>query len=232
MTRLSRKIRAGLSILAIVGLVLPVPSAFAGGNDFDLDFAAAAPQTYNHRTGGGFWNDGTIGQDIVNSLATAPSKSTFQCGQIVSFLTLIGLDPSAPGPKSIQVLWKFGADTTGLSGIALGSLERAQINTGDTAITGNGGSVHLKVVSTTLTGPMFQSGSNLLVTVEVDDLDPGATTVVRLDVLIYCNPGTTPTGQLLSRLSEATVVNPITEVAIIPVNTGDETIPLTVTLLH
>jgi hypothetical protein len=61
MTRQSRKIRAGLSVLAIVGLVLPVPSAFAGGDDFYLDFAAAAPQSYNHRTGGGAWNNGTIG---------------------------------------------------------------------------------------------------------------------------------------------------------------------------
>jgi hypothetical protein len=231
MTLLSRKIRAGLSVLAIVGLVLPVPSAFAGSDDFDLDFAAAAPQSYSRPNGGGAWNDGTIGRDIVYSLATAPSKSTFQCGYLVSFLTRIGLNPSAPGPESIQVVEEFSADTTGLSGIALGELVRAQINAADTGITGNGGSTPLTVISTGLSGPMFQKGSNLLVTLEIDDLDPGETTVVRADIRIFCDPGTTPTGQLLSSLSEASVVNPATEVAIIPLNTGDHTIPLTVNFM-
>ena len=246
MTLLSRKIRAGLSVLAIVGLVLPVPSAFAGGDDFDLDFAAAAPQTYNHWTGGGAYNDGTIGRDIVYSLAgKGGSKNTFQCGQLVTFLTQIGLSPSAPGNESIQVLEEFSADTTGQSGIALGSLARAQLNQGNVENGGGGGigtfapdtgvmgdaNAKLTVISTALTGPMFQSGSILQVLVQIDHLDPGATTVVREDILIYCDPGTTPTGQLLSRLSQAAVVYPITEVGIIPLNTGNHTIPLTVHLL-
>src|SRR6516165_6175354 len=193
MTRLSRKIRAGFSVLAIVGLVLPVPSAFAGGDDFDLDFAAVAPQ------GDGYWNDGTIGQD-----------------------------PSAPGPEDIEVLHQFTRGTTGQQGVCLGSLVRAQINHGDPGIVGDGGST-VTVLDTSSSGPMFTKGAILSVKVRVSDLDPGATTVLREDIRIYCDPGTRPTGILQARLGGAAVVNPPAEVGII--NTGDQTIPVVVNLL-
>jgi hypothetical protein len=220
MTRLSRKIRAGFSVLAIVGLVLPVPSAFAGGDDFDLDFAAVAPQ------GDGYWNDGTIGQDIVKSLATPPY--TLHCGEIVTFLTQIRLDPSAPGPEDIEVLHQFTRGTTGQQGVCLGSLVRAQINHGDPGIVGDGGST-VTVLDTSSSGPMFTKGAILSVKVRVSDLDPGATTVLREDIRIYCDPGTRPTGILQARLGGAAVVNPPAEVGII--NTGDQTIPVVVNLL-
>ena len=44
------------------------------GGDFSLDFVAAAPFTYNHATGGGAYDDRTIGnpQDIHDEIRLAP----------------------------------------------------------------------------------------------------------------------------------------------------------------
>src|SRR5688500_14808141 len=52
---------------------------FSGG-DFSLDFVASAPFTYDHSTGGGAFDDRTIGKtnDVVESL----EGGDFACGDI------------------------------------------------------------------------------------------------------------------------------------------------------
>lgn len=59
----------------------------AHGGDFSLDLTAAGPYTYDHATGGGAYNDRTVGKgdDIVESLA----DSDFSCGDTVTSLTQI-----------------------------------------------------------------------------------------------------------------------------------------------
>ena len=47
-----------VALLAATAISLHAGPALASGGDFSLDFAAAAPQTYNHATGGGAFNDG------------------------------------------------------------------------------------------------------------------------------------------------------------------------------
>ena len=53
--------------------------AFAGGRDFAVDFIAAAPLSYDHGTGGGAYNDRSIGRDkdVVESLEGGDSEASF-----------------------------------------------------------------------------------------------------------------------------------------------------------
>src|SRR5919201_2970101 len=66
------------------------------GGDFSLDFVAAAPLTYNHATGGGAYDDRTIGRDkdVVESL----EGGDFKCGEIVTYLVAITVDAPATRP--------------------------------------------------------------------------------------------------------------------------------------
>ena len=61
-------------------------------------------------------------------------------------------------------------------------------NTVDDWISDDGGSV-ATLTSESLTGPLFQAGSELLATVEVTDLEAGEQVAVRIDVKLFCDPG-------------------------------------------
>jgi hypothetical protein len=120
-------------VLAIVlSLTLAAPlvgqSAFADGGDFALDFVASAPFTYDHSTGGGAYDDRTIGKtlDVVESL----EGGDFACGEVVSFLTQIQVDAGASGAQTIELTYVWTADTTGQSGVALGQIQNVVINRG------------------------------------------------------------------------------------------------------
>ena len=88
--RVGRAVGFGLTSLLVSAVLTILPHspligpAAADGGDFRIDFAAAAPQTYEHSTGGGAFNDGTIGRsaDIVKSLG----RGELVCGDIVTFL--------------------------------------------------------------------------------------------------------------------------------------------------
>ena len=72
--------RTVLCFLAV--LLLSAQAASGTGADFAaIDLTAAAPYTYGRSTGGGAYNDGTVGDyyDIANSLQGAQ----FECGQII-----------------------------------------------------------------------------------------------------------------------------------------------------
>ena len=55
-----------------------------GGDFSNTDFVAAAPYTYDHSTGGGAYDDRTIGDynDVVEQL----EGGQFACGDIVTYL--------------------------------------------------------------------------------------------------------------------------------------------------
>ena len=65
---IDRRVIRGVTASALLLALLPLVSrgATAAGGDFSTNFAAAAPHSYTHATGGGAWNDGT------NALALAP----------------------------------------------------------------------------------------------------------------------------------------------------------------
>jgi hypothetical protein len=74
----------------------------------------------------------------------------------------------------------------------------------DSGINDDGGST-ATIVSTGLTGSLFQSASKLLVTVQVDDLRPGEAIVLRMDTCLACDPGSGPAGNLQGQLSDGHV---------------------------
>ena len=205
-----------------------VRASVLDGGDFSLDFTAAAPQTYNHLTGGGAYDDRTVGvaDDIVESL----EGGDFTCNDIVTFLTEITVDAGATGEQSIELDFVFLADTTGQSGAAFTEIVGTSINYGDVGGDGPGGTdlgmvddggSTATLVSSGLTGPAFMSGSELLATVAVDDLEAGETVILRIDVRLDCLPGASPTGNLQGKLDAARVVAPTPDA----IPGGAQTIP-------
>jgi len=223
--------------LASAGLFAFVATApaHAAGADFSLDFTAAAPLTYDHSTGGGAYNDRTVGKadDIVESL----QGGDFTCGDKVTFLTEISVAAGGENDQTILVDFSFLADTTGQSGAAIGNIAGVSINYGavsngagagntDSGINDDGGST-ATLVSQTLTAPLFGMGAELLATVEVDGLDAGEQVILRVDTQLECDPGSSPTGNLQAMLESATVIdvggNPVDPAD--GISSGAQTIP-------
>lgn len=218
------------SIGAAFGLTLAVLLAVgqtgaASGGDFSLDFTAAAPFSYDHSTGGGSYNDRTVGKfnDIVESL----EGGDFACGDIVTFLTQIKVDAGAVGSQSIRVNLQYTAHSTGQQGVALvdndpGGLS-ASINSSaiDTGTVDDGGSTATVVAgSEVYDGVTFVKPTTFYRSVDVTDLEAGETVVLRTDVRIACN-GQSPTGNMQARLSSAAVIAPVADA----ISSGDQTVP-------
>lgn len=206
--------------LSITLLILHMPvQVQAASGDFALDFAAAAPYSYNHLTGGGAYDDGTIGShaDVVESL----EGGDFRCGDIVTYLTRITVNDTdsadADAPQTIQLDYEFLADTTGQSGVAITDIKTVKINYGDisdlilgedSTDSGNqddGGSQAV-LVAEYITGTLFTAGALLHGRVVVDDLERGETVILRIDVKLGCKPGSDPTGNLQADLQGAWLV--------------------------
>ena len=64
---LSTLLAIALTVTTIVLLSSP-GSTLADGGDFSMDFLASEPSSYEHSTGGGAYNGGVVGVDIVESL--------------------------------------------------------------------------------------------------------------------------------------------------------------------
>ncbi|MEZ5335495.1 MAG: hypothetical protein R2741_09765 [Methanolobus sp.] len=218
----SRGMRTTFSILISLMFILAsfatVSSAETG--DFSIDFVAAAPESYNHLTGGGAYDDRTIGvdDDVVESL----EGGDYNCGDIVTFFAVVNVDgnlnsPLDDDPQTIEMDFSFLMDTTGQSGVAIGDIVDVNVNYGtiedliagenttDDGIIDDGGSV-ATLVSETTTGPMFTAGSELHGTVKLTDLEAGEQVVVRIDTKLYCDPGSNPTGNLQGDLMDAELI--------------------------
>jgi uncharacterized repeat protein (TIGR01451 family) len=218
LTRRAFSLVAAIStIVALLAASAAAPANAASG-DFSIDFAAAAPETYDHQTGGGAFDDRTVGvaDDIVESL----EGGDFACGDIVTYLTQVVVDDvksaDDDAPQTIEMDLVFLADTTGQSGVALGDIVNVGVNYGavqagdgtggtDLGISDDGGST-ATLISESVTGPLFQSGSELLGTVELTDLERAETVVVRIDVKLFCDPGSNPTGNLQAQLDDSRLV--------------------------
>lgn len=227
--------------LAIAGLAaglgsfaIPALTAMAASGDYHLDFTAAAPFTYNHATGGGAYNDRTVGvdKDIVESLEGAD----FACGDIVTYLTRISRDDvNTQAPiETIELKFSFLADTTGQPGIAMSDVTYVGINyvpaAGTTSSVGgldqgnidDGGS-NAVLTQESLTKPVFSKGAKLNATITVSDLERGESVILRIDVLLACQAGARPTGNLQAALVSGKVVGAPNRTATISV--GNQTVP-------
>ncbi len=232
---------AAIVASATVAVGPPTNAVHAASGDFSIDLVAAAPESYNHLTGGGAYDDRTVGvdKDIVESL----EGGDYACGDIVTYFTQVVVDDvqsaDDDGPQTIEMDFSFLADTTGQSGVAIGDIVDVKVNYGtiedlipgentiDDGIDDDGGSV-ATLTSETLTGPLFQAGSELLGTVELTDLDRAEKVVVRIDVKLFCDPGSNPTGNLQGALEDARLTFVDDTTAVIPpqaISGGAQTIP-------
>jgi len=206
----------------------------------DLDLAAAAPLTYDHTTGGGAWNNKTIGRgtdpshDVVESL----EGGDFICGNTVTFLTEIAVGTGGQVPNSsmtIEIDFSFTLDTTGQEGLALGPVTGVQVNYGavsngeglggtDSGMADDGNSVATLLSQTdpTVTEPdYFTAGEVNIATVEVTDVEKGEKIILRVDVQIACKFGSSPTGNLQAAIDAGRVMDPFTDT----IPSGNQTVP-------
>jgi hypothetical protein len=200
----------------LFALLVTTPGVLAASGDFSIDLVTAAPESYNHLTGGGAFDDGTIGvdKDVLESLV----GGDFSCGDIVTYLAEVTVGDTTQAdtdaPQTIELNVSFLAVTTGQPGVALGDIVNVTVNYGtiedliagensvDDGIYDDGGST-ATLTYEHLTGPLFQAGSELHGTVELDDLERHETVVVRIDVKLFGDPGSVPTGNLAGALPAA-----------------------------
>ncbi len=211
-----------LALSSCVLVLLSGAPVLAAGGDFSVDFVAAAPDTYDHGTGGGYYNKGVVGVDIVTSL----QGGDFQAGDVVSWLALITVRPGAAGVQKIQLNFSFAAVTTGQPGTALSRVERVLVNYGppkDPAIADDGGSA--VTFTQFLDGTLWVDATTLRCSVQIDDLEAGEKVVVRIDTLLSRQSGSSPTGNLWGRLDGGTVIEPSQSGKDATISTGQQTVP-------
>jgi len=225
----SRIAALGAALLLVGGGLLAGSAGAAAAVDISLDFTAAAPLTYDHATGGGAFDNRTVGRakDIVESL----EGSDFRCGDVVTFLTHVHAGASVAPNSTIEIDFEHLADTTGQAGVGFSEIVGARINAGDVGgegpggtdlgITGSGASATAALVSSGLTAPLFTQKALLRSTVRIAGLNPGSSTVLRLDVRVACEGTSRPTGNLQAAVTASRLVRPTTA----PVRVGNQTIP-------
>ncbi|MDJ0706453.1 MAG: SdrD B-like domain-containing protein [Leptolyngbyaceae cyanobacterium MO_188.B28] len=216
---------AGAIALGTISSVIAKPSN--PGGEFSIDFAAAEPSSYNHKIGGGAFNDRTINTDVVESL----QGGDFVCGDIVTYLMEITVDSGTQDVHSIDLDLQFLADTTGQSGVAHDDIVYVGVNYGavqngdgpggtDAGMVDDGGST-ATLISETFDGALFTHRATLNGTVRVTDLEANETVILRTDVHVTCDPGSSPTGNLQGAITDANVVTPSPDT----INVGNQTIP-------
>jgi hypothetical protein len=184
--RLLSLLLASLLTLILALTFLPL-SAFAGPS-YTLNFAASAPGTYNHATGGGAFDDATKNADIVESL----EGGDFACGDVVTFLVLIEAPDDLASAETLLLDFSFTGDTTGQSGVAISEVLGVSINNGsvsggdgpsgtDSAQAHDGGSV-ATFTGGQPNGPLFEAGTSVNAQVKVTDVEAGEKIVLRVDV--------------------------------------------------
>ena len=222
LTPRSRRLFAALVLLLALAVVMGVvPGLGSSGNvaeaqsaagDFDLTFVAAAPQTYDHAVGGGAYDDGTVGEDkdIVNSLA----PSDFTCGDTVTFLTLIEVKGTPPAVDFLDLEFTFDAGSSGQPGVGFTEILSVAVNYGpvsggdgiggsDSGFSSDDGGSTATLTGDPLTGTKFTKNAVRGATVRVTDLEQGEVVVIRVDVLLECDPGSSPTGTIKGKLADA-----------------------------
>jgi len=229
----------GATLAATLGALsmqaLPAQAATATINN--VSFKAPVFDSYNHSTGGGAWNDGSVTYDKGELLGT-----NFACNDYASFL--LELNTSAtptkqPAPYKVEVRITYTWDSTGQSGVSLTpdlTASHLKVNKGNITNTYQGGSSPLggtqslggdstadggfnlagysaAVAMTpapyrTDSGTEFTSGATSAATFVVENVNASANVIIRSDALIRCKSGASPTGNLQAALSYVKVIAP------------------------
>ena len=210
---------------AITAPAAPPGGGGLDGGDIDLDYVAAGPFTYNHATGLGthpqFGYDGrTISKS--NGVVESLEAGDFECGDWVTFFTQIVVDDGADSSGTIALDYTFGAETTGQPGLGFDDIISVAINTPDD---GNVGNVANNVVTLSNEFIETQGYNQVHGTVTITNLAPGETAIVRLIAELTCEPGETPTGNILNAIEAGRVTSNDDDT--IPV--GQQTVPMKTT---
>ena len=225
------------------------------GSDFSIDFAAAAPQIYDHDTGGGAFEDKTINIDAVESL----EGGDFAVGDIISYYFNVVVDPNPVDtfPQTIEIDVSFLVNTTGQTGVSHRDIVGVSANyyTGEFSVYEDPTSTILiiddsglddddstiawivpgtEVYESKVTGEVYANyttaantqGAVVSATVRLNDLEAGEDVVLRVDTLLDALAGSTPTGNLQGFVTGARVVSPTDDPVI---NVGNQTIPFKLT---
>jgi uncharacterized repeat protein (TIGR01451 family) len=216
---LTRGSAAGVCLL--LGAAYIPTSADAAAQDFAMiELTAAAPLSYDHRTGGGAYNERVVGNgaDVQTVL---DGSSNFACGEYVSYFVTIKtnanpIDENQP----LRFDLHLSADTWYSSGVGFVDIGTVAVNYGtvqngkgpngtDSGIEDDGGSAAVVVSKfwaynngTPAPGPFLHT-SELIARILVNDLEANEQVVVRVDGLIGCQPGANPSGYLDAYLSNA-----------------------------
>jgi uncharacterized repeat protein (TIGR01451 family) len=185
----------------IVWLVAPAGALAAG---LKVDFAAAAPASYNHVTGaGGVWGDS------VKSLANA--KGEFACGDRVVFFARVSGLSAADNPLRLDFV--FAGQPTGKGGAGFVKIVSASPSSGDPANVNNG---KPDVLIEKQAGG--HPSADLTGTIKVTGLGSGDF-ILRLVVELACTPGGAPTGTIHAGFVSGSAGGK-------PITGGTQTIPL------
>ena len=152
------------------------------GGEFAINFASAAPFTYNHKTDGGAFNDGSAGKnnDVVESL----EGGDFSCQDTVTYLAEIVIGSGLPtgNDYTIELDLDFLADATGQPRVGHDKITNVAINYGqvengdscsgtnpgvgnfgfDSGINDDGGSTATLISQAVRNPPPLQGNSSIL----------------------------------------------------------------------
>jgi len=200
----------GALVLAvlIVGLVAPA-GALAGG--LKVNFAAAAPGSYDHLTGKNLPAPAApaVWGHSVPSLANA--KGQFACGdKVVFFARITGLS-AADNPVLLD--FAFSGHPTGKGGAGFVKIVSASANTVDPANVNNG---KPEVLIEKQAGG--HPSPDLTGTIRITGLGSGDF-ILRLVVELACTPGSAPTGTIQAGFVSGSAGGK-------PITGGTQTIPL------
>jgi hypothetical protein len=193
----------GALVLAVLvaGLVAPAGALAAG---LKVDFAAAAPGSYDHVTGaGGVWGDS------VKSLANA--KGEFACGdRVVLFARITGVS-AADNPVHLDFV--FSGQPTGKGGAGFARIVSASANTDDPA-DANSGKPEVLIEKQAGGHP----SADLTGAIQITHLGSGDF-ILRLVVELACTPGSAPTGTIHAGFVSGSAGGK-------PITAGTQTVPL------
>ncbi|MGR9046412.1 MAG: Ig-like domain-containing protein, partial [Gammaproteobacteria bacterium] len=218
--------RRGCRLLAASTLLISlVPNfSYAAGGDFAIDFTASGPDSYNHETGGGAFNDGAISK--TNGTVESLEGGDFACGDTVTYLAqIVHKGDTTDDPQTLEMQFSFLANTTGQPGAAHADISKVAINYGSVENGGRGGigtfGLDTGIIddlgsTATIVDKYFTpSGSTvfgspaaeeLILKVRVDDLESSEEVILRIDAQLTCDPGSNPTGNLQAQFNEGNVV--------------------------
>jgi hypothetical protein len=200
-------------------------AATLDGGDISLDYVAAGPFTYDHDTGLGTrpqfgYDNRQISKS--NGVVESLESGDFACGDYVTFFTQVKVDAGADSGGTIELDYTFGAETTGQPGLGFDDIISVAVNTPDDGNKNLDGDE----VATLIAEGFDSSGYDQVTgTVEIEGLDAGDVVIVRLIVELTCEPGETPTGNILNAIEAGRVTSPEEDT----INVGQQTVPMKTT---